>query len=834
MNKFFTSTLALMTFCFFANAQQLNQQNMPGPAAKRATFWDVENAFNEYWKDKDGSETEEENADDGEYEQFKRWEAFAKQRTFPSGEFPSPDALYKEYNKYKQSGNFQKGVNAQSSAWTFVGPHVIPTASGGSGRLNCMAFDPTNQNTIWVGAACGGLWKSTNGGLSWSSNTDLLPALSISEIVFDPSNPQVMYIATGDKYGIYYNYETWGQYSAGILKSTDGGVTWNSTGFPITNKTVIQRLILDSLNTSTLFAATLGGIYKSTDGGTTWTAKKTGKFYDIEFHPTNHSILYAGDSAKVYKTADGGTNWTATSVTSSGRNSIAVTRSFPNAVYVWASNGLYYSRNSGSTFTFRSNPSGNCTPYGYYDMVLEVSPLDTNILIAGGMEIARSTNGGTSWTKVSNWNNYPSPSYVHGDSHAFAFAPGSSTTIFVCNDGGIFKTSNQCTSWSDLSAGIDIKQYYRMSSSFLTPTLIYGGAQDNGTDKIMGLNTATRVYGADGEDCLVDFTDDNIVFVSTQMGHFYRSSDAGVSFTSTGVVGCDWTSPIVMDPNNHNNMYMGGSSIIKSIDNGVTWNYLSGSFDGTCMYSLEVAPSNSNYVYAATFGHIYRTTDAGTTWNNITGTLPVSSAAISGITINSTNPDMVWVTFSGFSAGKKVFYSSNGGAAWTNISGTLPNIPVNCIEYQAGSNDIVYIGTDMGVFGIDASLTDWASYNFGMPNVIIDELEIYPPTNKLRAATFGRGIWEIDLKTDLLSGVADAGPQSRVFVYPNPSNGIFQVQLSGYKIQGVEVYNVLGAKVFSGTGASQSVDISSQPNGIYSIKVRTDRGDAMQKIIIQH
>lgn len=829
MKNFISVFTITLLFCFSGNAQQyLNNSNLSDrPDAKKITFWDVEKAFAEYWKDKEKGANESENADEGGWEQFKRWEWFVKQRTFPGGDFPSPEILFSEHAKFKSSGGYQKDVQTAAANWSFIGPGVLPTNGGGSGRINCIAFDPTNTNIIWVGAACGGLWKSSDGGLTWSTNTDLLPSLSISDIVIDPVNPQIMYLATGDKYGIYYQYEVWGHYSAGVMKSTDGGATWNPTGmnYTISNGALIQRLIIDSSSSNILFAATKTGVFKTTDGGSTWSNVKTGNFFDIEMHPSNSSILYAADSALIYRSADGGSTWASMGITSSGRSSIAVSEGFPNTVYVWSSNGsLYYSNDAGLNFSFRNNPSSYCTPYGYYDMVLDVSPVNENALVAGGLEIALSTDGGTTWVKVSNWNSFPATDYVHADQKAFKFAPGSSSTIFACNDGGIFKTTNQCSTWTDLSNGIDIKQYYRFSSSYLTPSLMYAGAQDNGTDKITGPNTATRVYGADGEECLVDFTNDNVVFISTQGGYFYRSTDGGLSFNQTGVFGCDWTSPLEMDPNNNNVLYMGGSSIFKSTDNGVNWNTLPGSFDGTCMYSIEVAPSNSNYVYAATFGNIYKTTNGGNAWTNITGSLPVSSAAITGITINGTNPDAIWVSFSGFSSANKVYYSSNGGNSWVNVSGTLPNIPVNCIEYQNGSNDIVYIGTDLGVFYTDATLNNWVSYNTGLPNVIIDELEVYYPTSKLRAATFGRGIWESDLQTSTLQAV-DASAMG--MIYPPQSTcdtliaPIVRVRNAGTDtITSLDLYYKMDAQSFqvynwTGTLASFATDDITLP--VYTI-----------------
>jgi photosystem II stability/assembly factor-like uncharacterized protein len=765
MKKALQLAFTAFLICAAASAQPYLSPSMlnVSPGNHKVSFYDVQRAFNNYWETRTASSNEEENAEEGGYQQFKRWEAFFEQRTFPRGLFPSPEILYEEHLKYK-TAHKNSTPSTTAANWTFFGPHVVPTNGGGSGRLNCMTISPVDTNTIWIGAACGGLWKSVNGGQTWSSNTDLLPSLSISDIVIDPTNPSIMYLATGDKYGIYYQYEVWGHYSAGVLKSTDGGSTWAQTGlfYTMANNTIIQRLILDSANPNVLFAATNIGIFKTTDGGANWNSVQSGRFCDLDFKPDDHTIMYASDSTGFLRSTNSGNTWNyIAGVTASGRSSIAVSAASPNVVYVWTvGGGFYYSSNAGLNFTLRANPSSASGPYGYYDYVLEVSPVNVNILFAGGLNVARSTNGGTSWSTVSDWSTYTAANYSHADNHDLKFMTGSSTTIFSANDGGLFKSTNQGTTWTDLSGGIDIKQYYRLSCSNQNPNLIYAGAQDNGSDKIIGLNTAIQVNGADGEDCLVDYEDDNIVFVSSQGGYFYRSSDGGNSFSSINPgSGGDWTTPIIMDYNNHNIMYAGYSGLRKSVDNGINWTAVPGTFDGSNIYSLRISPSNSSVIYLATFGNIYRTINGGGSWTNLTGTLPVSQAAISGIAISDSDPDNVWVTLSGFVNSQKVYSSTDGGSSWANISGTLPNIPVNCIEYQNGSNDIVYIGTDLGVFYMDATMNDWLSYNTGLPNVIIDDLEINYPTSKLRTATFGRGIWESDLQSSTLMAL-DAGVSS--------------------------------------------------------------------------
>ncbi|MCX6274299.1 MAG: T9SS type A sorting domain-containing protein [Bacteroidetes bacterium] len=750
---------SFLTLFFAASAQPYMNPNILSTAGHKTTLGDVSKSFDQYWDSRDPDMlNEQENAEEGGYQQFKRAEAFMKQRTFPSGNFFNPEVLYKEYLNYKpkfeaaNSGRFGNGHNNISTAnWTFIGPAQVPGGGGGAGRINCLTIDPVNSNTLWIGAACGGLWKSTDGGATWGTNTDLLPSISISDIVIDPTNTSIMYLATGDKYGIYWQYETIGQYSAGLLKSTDGGLTWNPTGLNYTqnNVTIIQRLIMNPSNTSMMYAATNNGIYITSDAGATWTQQVTGKYYDIEFCPNTPTTLYCGDSIRTYKTVNGGTTWSPMpTITSTGRTSIAVTPANPNAVFVWSEGGgFYYSNNLGVSFITRSDPNGAAGPYGYYDYVLAVSPIDENILFAGGLNVARSTNGGTAWTTVSDWSGWPNANYSHADNHDLQFGPASSQVIYSMNDGGIFKSTNQGGAWTDLSSGLDIKQYYRLACSYQSPGIIYAGAQDNGTDRVNGA-TSYRVNGADGEECLVDYGNENVVFVSSQGGYFQKSTDGGNTFTGMSASGSDWTSPIIMDRNSNNIMYLGSTAVQKSTDTGDNWSTISPSQPGA-IYSLEVSYSAPNTIYAATFGNIIRTTN-GTSWTDITGPLPVGQAAITGIAISSVNPDVAWVTFSGYAAGQKVYQTDNGGTTWVNVSGTLPNIPVNCIEYQDNSTDILYIGTDFGVFWKDGTMNDWLPYNTNLPNVIIDELEIYYPTSKLRAATYGRGIWETDLAVSTL------------------------------------------------------------------------------------
>lgn len=788
MNKKLLLLLLATTICSMVNAQTkaiVPSANVKAPQPK--DFYSIQKQFYDYIKKQEALEhitkSAKEEEEDGELKQFEREENFLKQRVYPTGTF-NPEILYTEYQKYKSNHQTTKSINDRAAAnWTYIGPTNTPIGmgGGGAGRLNCIVFHPTNPNILFVGAACGGLWKSTDGGNTWASNTDLLPALSISDLAIDPQNPLTMYLATGDKYGYFAGYGFWGgTYSAGLMKSTDGGNTWTQTNLNYTQAdiSIIQHIVINTLNTNILVVATSNGIFRSTDAGVTWNNTMPGVFTDLSANPLNPNVLYASDRSQVYKSIDGGISWTSilttfSSPTSRTRVSIATTPADTNLLYVWSDDttltnqNFFKSINGGAAFTLMSSPETNASPYGYYDRVLTVAPANPNLVYTGGFGIGVSPDGGNSWTTSSG--------IIHPDNHDIEFNPTNSGIIYSCNDGGIFKSTDGGNTWNDLSTGLNIKQYYRLSCSATNPNLMYAGAQDNGTDKINN-SIATWVTGGDGMDCAIDYTNDNVVYTSYQYGAFSKSTDGGNNFTAVPTTGGgEWTTPIVISPSDNNTIYIGYLDLYKSTDGGASWNNISSGVSSATIYSLEVCQANTNVIYMASYYNIYKTTDGGANWTNITQNLPVDSAAITKIVTDPTNTNNVCVTFSGYSSGNKVFHSIDGGLTWTNISGSLPNIPVNCAVWQNTHINSIYIGTDFGVFYKDSTMTDWIAYNDGLPNVIINDIEIQPSSNKLRVATYGRGIWETALDT-VVTFINDAGITS--FIYPTFSDHICGLSVS--------------------------------------------------------
>ncbi len=738
--------------------KQLPQVSNAYKEKKQVNFYDIEKAFTDYWSTREVKEEEEENANEGGHQQFMRWAHMMRYRTYPTGEFYDPDILYKEFYKLKQN-NHLKSLNA-TAPWTYIGQNMVPANGGGVGRINVVRIHPTNNQILYVGAACGGVWKTTDGGATWTTSTDLLPSISIADIAINPNYPDSVYIATGDGYGYEVGGDFWGGlYTGGIFVSGDGGNIWNATpmSFVQISKNIFQRLLINPVNTNVLLACSRQYVYHSADAGQTWTRVLNGHFYDMEFQPGNPSIVYACNDSKVYKSTDGGITYTpSTQTLGTGRMSISVTADNPNVVYALSENGNFWkSTDAGVTFTAKTSPAGFTTFYGYYDNVLATSPADENQVLTGGIDPLISFDGGTSWFLAAN---NGGSDYVHADQKGVEFENNSTQVFYAVNDGGIFKTDDAGLTWIDIGAGIHIKQYYKIASSLSNPAVMYAGAQDNGTDQFTG-STWRKVLGGDGMDCATDPFSTQYAYYSWQYGNFVRTSNNGntnTNITPSGQSG-DWVTPIAVDPVNSQTIYIGYQDLYRSLNRGTNWSSISSNvFGGGDFTILKIAQSNTNYIYAGTLSQIKKSTDGGFTFVSIAAGLPLAQAALSDICISTSNPDYIWVTLSGYSAGKKVYHSSDGGVTWTNVSGTLPNLPATCAIYQPGSNEMVYVGTDVGVFYKDNNMNDWQPYMNGLPNVMIAELEIIPSLNKLRAATYGRGIWEADLATSVFSN-DDAG-----------------------------------------------------------------------------
>ncbi len=762
------AVVALLIAVLPSQAQRWLSQ-LPDKEAQDLSFYDYKNAFENYYRQNPvdlrldkirptfrfvGDKEEKDRVDIDEYKMFKRWEWFTEPRVYPTGRWDfekinnikarvakeDEDMILKQIriNPLKVRVDLGK-IIFPFIIWKQVGP---ADAVGGTnlGRVNCIEFDPSNNKTVYIGSPGGGIWKTTDFGVTWAPKFDKQPTLSTGDIAIDPTSTNTIYVATSDAFG--YGSPFWGgTYSVGVMKSTDGGTTWAMTGLSWTvgqNRT-IRRLVISPTNPKVLMAATSNGLYRTADAGVTWTQIWATSTYDVEFQHNDGKIAYA-TTTKVNKSTDAGVTFAALTASCAGsRYNIEVSKSNPKVLYTLCTTGtVQKSTDAGATWSTTTAPG--VTLYGYYDNVLAVSPISDKIVYVAGFNMRKSIDGGATWAAV--------PTAGHVDNHCIEFFPGSSATILCGNDGGLFKTTNSGTSWTSLNKGLAITQFYRLGISKTVPGTTICGAQDNGNMK-SNAGVFTNITNADGMEVFVDWSSANTIYCGTQNGSLHRSTDGGLTFTgvSTPSSGA-WITPWCQDPVVAKTIYAGTDKVYKSLNQGTTWSAISPALAGISKFTtLKVAVSNTKWIYAGDGNKLYRTSDGGTTWTDITAGLPVAGNYMMYVTCSDKTPKTAWVTFSGYNAGQKVYKTIDGGLTWTNISGTLPNMPVNCIVYENNIKNALYVGTDDGVYYINDGLADWVPYKFGLPNVIVDELEIHAGSKIIRAATYGRGLWQAPLKS---------------------------------------------------------------------------------------
>ncbi|UCH94070.1 MAG: hypothetical protein JSV88_27905 [Candidatus Aminicenantes bacterium] len=724
---------------------------------ERPTFFEVQKVMNQFYHSmKEGRKPG--------FKQFKRWEWFARDRLNKDG-YLDPALNWKGWLEKEE--RFGPASDAKGS-WTPLGPAIMPGLSG-LGRLNCIEFDPQNTDIIWVGAPTGGLWKSVDGGQTWTTNTDGLPNLGVSDILIHPGNPDIMYIATGDK-------QRGSALSLGIMKSLDGGETWQFTGLnpDVTEKCKIGKMLMHPDNPEIILAAANKGVYKTTDEGDTWEKKVEGDFFDIEVHPNHSSIWYASRAATgVYRSMDAGETWTRLTDglpnpgPDIGRIAIAVSQSSPGVLYavycqdvvsqgwVWGLYGIYRSGDGGNTWTLQANSpnllgwsdTGDDTGgQGGYALIMDVNPENPNEVYVGSVNIWKSRDGGVTWQIIS--------TSIHVDHHDFAFLPGSSTTIFACHDGGLHKSTNNGTRWTDLSSGLGIHQVYRLAISPQDPNQVIIGAQDNGSSLLNRAINWRAVYGGDGTVCMIDPGNNSNLYCSWQFGHLLLSTNGGWNFYQIFYRNGAWITPFAINPFDPATLYAATDYVYMSTNRGSTWEGISSRLSGELMRILKLAPSTTGCIYVSDGSRIFKTINTGNNWTELnTDEFPTF---ITDIAIHPHNHEILWVTIGGYGRWNsrftwfnipyeidkpKVFYSENSGITWTDVSGQLPNIPANCLAIDPYSLG-VYVGTDLGVFYSASGQGDWQRFDNGLPNVIVTDMAIQKTAAKIVAGTYGRGVWE--------------------------------------------------------------------------------------------
>ncbi|MEI7724888.1 MAG: PKD domain-containing protein, partial [Bacteroidota bacterium] len=724
-----------------------------------ANFFKTQRAFNIYWKDRAITRSHG-------WKVFKRWEYMMQSRVLPDGSRPAPDETYKLYSA------FEKSVRSTNGAWVSLGPSLIPAPGPagyeGLGRINTVGFHPTDPAKIYIGAPSGGMWQSADGGNTWVTHTDTLPTLGVSAILVDFSNPDKILMGTGDR-------DAGDAPGLGVFKSLNGGLSWTVSTTGMGSKTV-GRMIQHPANAQIILAATSGGIYRSTDGGTTWVSTQSGNFKDIQFKPNDPNIVYAGGGADFYRSSNNGTSFTkiTAGLTGGQRGTIAVTAANPAYVYFLQSDGssgfkgLYRSTDAGLTFTTRSTTpnimdwscDGSGTGgQGWYDLALAADPLNAETIYTGGVDVWKSTNGGTSWVINAHWYGGCSVPAVHADCHFLGFSPVDGK-LYTGNDGGCYVTANGGTTWTDRTVGITIGQIYKLGQSKTIKSKVINGFQDNGTYALTPTGWIA-VGGGDGMECAVDYENAAITYHTIYYGDIYRKNNNSgeKQIAGEGVNGITeggaWVTPFCLSEANHKSMFAGYKNIWRSADvtsYPITWTKISDNLAGSNaadMADVEHSSANTNIFYAArSDGKFFRSDNclgSNPSWYDLTGYLPATGTA-TDIESHPTDENIVYITLA-----NGVYKSVNKGLSWTNITGNLPAISKNAIVYYKNAPEGLYVGTDAGVYYKDQTTTGWIPFNLGLPaNGRVTELEIYYDNDSvsqdaIHGSTYGRGLWGSDM-----------------------------------------------------------------------------------------
>ena len=732
---------------------------------------------------------------------------FFAQRAFPQGDINSKH-YFAALKDARQQISLNKGATGQ---WQLAGP----TNTGG--RITDVELSPTSTDTIYAGAASGGLWRSADGGQTWTSVFESALSQSIGDLVLDPADSRTIYVGTGEANGgggsqTYLGY--------GVYRSDDAGESWTHLGLEET--CYIGRVAVDPHNSQRIFVAAMGklyntsserGLYRSEDGGQFWEqvlflSDSTGCI-DVVINPENPDTMYAamwerirypnarqygGLTSGLYRSYDGGDSWTEltnnlpNNAPDVGRIGIGISQSEPNILYtIYADvpgffDGVYKTSDHGDTWT-RTNDgalSSLYNSYGWWFGNIRVDPSNPDIVYAMGLDIYRTTNGGDNWSYRSGG--------IHVDQHGLYIHPQNGNFLVAGNDGGIYTSENGGGSYSK-SPDLPITQFYTCEVDFQFPERLYGGTQDNGTNRTLtgNLDDWQWILGGDGFYVLVDPTDNNFVYAESQWGNLTRSTNGGSSF-SFALVGVDfndrsnWNSPLAMDPSNPQILYFGTEKVYKSENRAESWTAISddlsnGPTSGNLTFgtvtTIAVAATDGQVVYAGTDdGNVWITENGGTDWQKISDNLPVRW--ITRVAVDPQDAQTAYVTISGYRQDEylpHIFRTTDAGTNWQDISGNLPELPLNDIIVDPLNNNL-YVASDGGVFYTADGGISWQALGDNLPLSPVTDLTLHQPTRKLVAATYGRSMHSYDLNS--LVAIEDEAADINSFRlfqnYPNPFN----------------------------------------------------------------
>lgn len=672
-------------------------------------------------------------------------------------------------------------VPAMAQQWHELGPAPI-TNGAYTGRVSAIACSPTDANRYFVAGADGGVWRTDDGGTTWTPLTDFMPTTAIGALAIDPVDENIVYAGTGEG-----NHANHSRYGLGLYKSLDGGATWSRHADEIFAGRCFTKLVINPQDPRVLYAsitraggfpemaAAKGhpqrfgplGVFRSADGGLTWTHLAGGlpnqAATDLAIDPVNPSTVYAAvgyifgsPSNGIYKTTNGGDTWTKLTVglptSTVGRISIALALTDPSRLYALITRpadaagggastlGAFRSLDAGATWSSIGGGTSQAT-YGWYLSAVSVSPTESNTVFFAGFDLTRWTNGSSATVTP-----------PHVDLHALAW--DAAGRLVAGDDGGVHRSANLGGSWQSLNVGLGLIQFYAGLSTHPTNELVvFGGTQDNGSNRRNAAGLAwVRVTGGDGGWTQLDQLDPSRVFTEAQgTGSLYRSTNGGqnFSFSGNGIFGRNcFLPPYVIDPTDSNRILYGTERVFRSLNGGGSWTPLSPDLsDGAgAIRALAIAPSDPSVVYAATNdGNVQVSTDGGATFTLIADNIPGWPRVTREIFVHPTDAARMYLAVAYFGT-SQVRRTPDMGATWETLDGDLPDIPVNVLAVDPRTQpDTLYAGTDAGLYRSADDGATWRRYGVGLPHGAVIDIRLETARDRLVVGTQGRGAWSVSI-----------------------------------------------------------------------------------------
>lgn len=806
-----------------------------------------------------------------EYKHFNRWVEYWRIRVNADGSFPDENLSYYNAKIIDKNGkiiiNKQKSSSNSQPDWSNIGTQEVPNTNGypnfpQMGRLTSFLriAHPSDEtkDVLFVGAPNGGVWKSTDGGTSWSAKLDIVAGIGVTDIKtasttnFSNYTSKPIYISTGDWDGEHVK-------SIGVLKSTDGGESFASTG--LTNSLKNNKLTGDLVvvDDNTVFVGTATGISKTADGGTSWNQIFDGQASNANFGRvavSGNKIMYTGiwDVAFTENHTDN-SKWKLTQGSTGNFNKRAVTLGEDGSFYIQEMNGQVkkYDETNNNFSNVGSIPSQYNSQQGYNQAIL----VKNNMMISGEFNGTHSTDNGANWYRSLNgyWTTSTDDgNYIHSDHHRLGSLDGN-LKFWSVNDGGLnymTYTSNtdQKPTIAYKSAKTIVTQHYSVAinpkangDDYMT------GNQDNdGFSKINGVWYALAL--GDGIETAINYNNPNIRYGTNQAGVILKSDNGFIGERN----GDYWLQPqgvafhhhMELDRTDPSILYINASKGKDENDNPLPTGLYKVVDNGSELTATNMDSGNKAYKFNTHAGLVLAISD-----NNVIRKIPTNgsgASAISGaanignnVTIESidfsaSNNDLIYVTSKGYNDTNKVFKSTDGGTSFTNISSDLPDVIINKILYQQAANSTtLFVATNIGVYYTIDDGQKWTKLGSGLPNVDVKDIEINYTAEKLVAATFGRGLWSIDISSASLNTESVYKAVLNFGIYPNPvTNDNLKISIKeDLNNLNYEIYNIVGGIVKKGKlNATKDINTSQLVNNVYLVRIFNNKYSATKKFVI--